>query len=173
MNEMAQASKSAKIWGWITLIMGVLAVLTPMVSGMAIVYVVAILLIIAGITRLIYGFKGGGVWEVLFGILSGIAGVVMLSRPVLGLAVFTIMIIAYFMVHGIGEIIEAFLIRPMQGWGFILFSGIVSVALAIILWSQMPLSALWLIGVLVGIQLIFAGITMITVGSAIKQAAEA
>ena len=78
-------------------------------------------------------------------------------------------LIIYFLANGIGEIIAAFQVKPAQGWGFVLFSGIVSVILAFMIWNQWPLSGAWAIGVLVGIQLIFAGLTMITVGSAIKQ----
>jgi len=71
---------------------------------------------------------------------------------------------------GISEIVAAIQIRPTQGWGFVLFSGIVSVILGFLIWNQWPLSAAWAIGVLVGIQLLFAGMTMITVGSVIKEA---
>ena len=173
MNEFVEASKSAKIWGWIILILGILALISPLVSGLTVAIMVAILLVIAGILRLIHGFKGGGIWAILFGILAIIAGLVMIGRPYLGLASLTIVLIAYFLVNGIGEIVAAFQIRPTQGWGFVLFSGIISVILSIMIWNQWPLSGAWAIGVLVGIQLIFAGMTMITMGSAIKSIAEA
>ncbi len=172
MNELAQASKSAKIWGWVTLIMGILAVASPMVSGTAVVIMVGIVLIIAGIARVFSGFQGEGFWSILFGVLYVIAGLVIIGRPFLGLASLTMVLIVYFMVNGIGEIIVAFQARPEQGWGFVLFSGAISVLLACMIWNQWPLSGAWAIGVLVGIQLIFAGLSMITVGSAIKQAAQ-
>ena len=170
MNEIAQASKSAKIWGWITLVLGILAVLSPMVSGLAVAIMVAILLVIAGVTRLVYAFQGGGFWTGVFGVLAIAAGLFMLGRPLPGLISLTMVLIAYFLAMGISEIVAAIQIRPTQGWGFVLFSGIVSVILGFLIWNQWPLSAAWAIGVLVGIQLLFAGMTMITVGSVIKEA---
>lgn len=173
MNEIADASKSAKLWGWVTLIVGILAVVSPMISGLTVAVMVAILLVIAGISRLIGGFKGDGIWAILFGLLYIVAGLVMLGRPLLGLASLTMILIVYFLVNGIAEIIAAFQARPASGWGFVLFSGIVSVILAVMIWNQWPLSGAWAVGVLVGIQLIFAGMTMITVGSVMKEAAQA
>lgn len=170
MDEYTQVGKSAKIWGWITMFMGLLAVASPAVSGVTVVIMVAIVLIIAGVARVIAGFQGDGFWSILFGVLYVVGGVVMIGRPYLGLASLTMVLIIYFLVNGIGEIISAFQAKPQQGWGFVLFSGIVSVMLAFMIWNQWPLSGAWAVGVLVGIQLIFAGLTMITVGSAIKEA---
>ena len=171
MNEVAQASKGAKIWGWIILIAGILAVASPFVSGVAVAILVAILLIVAGVVRLMHAFQGGGFWTGLFGVLAVVAGAVMLARPLLGLASLTIVLMAYFLAEGICEIVAALQARPAEGWGFVLFGGIVSVILAFLIWNQWPLSGAWAIGILVGIQLIFAGMTMITVGSALKEAA--
>jgi uncharacterized membrane protein HdeD (DUF308 family) len=169
MDEFAQVGKGARIWGWITLLMGLLAVASPVVSGVTVVIMVAIVLIVAGVARVIAGLQGDGFWSLLFGVIYVVGGAVMLGRPYLGLASLTMVLIIYFLANGIGEIIAAFQVKPAQGWGFVLFSGIVSVILAFMIWNQWPLSGAWAIGVLVGIQLIFAGLTMITVGSAIKQ----
>ncbi len=169
MDEFAQLGKGAKIWGWITLFMGLLAFASPAVSGVTVVIMVAIVLIVAGFARVIAGLQGDGFWSILFGILYVVGGAVMIGRPYLGLASLTMVLIIYFLVNGIGEIIAAFQAKPQQGWGFVLFSGTVSVLLALMIWNQWPLSGAWAIGVLVGIQLIFAGLTMITVGSAIKE----
>lgn len=169
MDEFAQVGKGARIWGWITLLMGLLAVASPVVSGVTVVIMVAIVLIVAGVARVIAGLQGDGFWSLLFGVIYVVGGAVMLGRPYLGLASLTMVLIIYFLANGIGEIIAAFQVKPAQGWGFVLFSGIVSVMLAFMIWNQWPLSGAWAVGVLVGIQLIFAGLTMITVGSAIKQ----
>lgn len=173
MNELAQASKSVKIWGWIVLIVGILAVVSPLVAGKTVAVMVAILLVIAGVSHLIHAFQGGGFWTGMFGAVAAIAGLVMLGRPLLGLASLTMVLIAYFLAMGIAEVIAAFQVRPAQGWGFLLFNGIISIVLALAIWNQWPLSGAWAIGVLVGIQLIFSGLTMITVGAVIKDAARA
>ena len=85
----------------------------------------------------------------------------------------TVILIAYFLAMGLSEIVAAFQSRPAQGWGFLLVSGSVSVVLAVLIWNQWPLSGAWAIGVLVGIQLISSGMTMIAIGSVIKDAAAA
>ena len=171
MNDIKKASKSVKIWGWVVLIAGILALASPLVSGITIAIMVGALMMIAGITRLFDAFQGGGVWSGLLGIISAIAGLVMLIHPVLGLASMTMVLIVYFMVLGVSEIVGAFKLRPAPGWGFLLFSGLVSVLLSYMISNQWPLSGAWAVGVLVGVQLIFSGITMITLGSAVKQLA--
>lgn len=171
MNNIAHASKSAKIWGWVVLIAGVLALMSPLVSGMTIAIMVGVLMMVAGVTRLIDAFQGGGFWSGLLGVISAVAGLVVVIHPALGLASITMVLIVYFLVLGVSEIIGAFQFRPEQGWGFLLFSGMVSVLLSYMIWSQWPLSGAWAVGVLVGIQLIFSGITMITLGSAVKRLA--
>ena len=173
MNELTQVSKSAKIWGWIILIVGILAVLSPLVSGLTVAVMAAVLLVFAGLTRVVHAFQGGGFWTGLLGVLAVMTGLVMLGRPMLGLISLTMVLIVYFLAVGLSEIAVAFQIRPAPGWGFLLFSGIASAVLALLIWNQWPLSGAWAIGVLVGIQLMFSGMTMIAVGSFIKSAAEA
>jgi len=172
MNELARVSKSAKIWGWIILIVGILAVLSPLVSGLTVAVMAAVLLVFAGLTRVVHALQGGGFWTGLLGVLAVITGLVMLGRPMLGLISLTMVLIVYFLAVGLAEIAVAFQIRPAPGWGFLLFSGIASAVLALLIWNQWPLSGAWAIGVLVGIQLMFSGMTMIAVGSFIKSTAQ-
>lgn len=173
MIDASNASKKIKIWGWIVLVAGVLALVAPLVSGLTVAIMVGVLMLVAGLTRLIDAFQGGGFWSGVLGVISGIAGLVMIIHPMLGLASITMVLVAYFLVLGISEIVAAFQLRPVQGWGFLLFSGIVSVLLAWMIWSQWPLSGAWAVGVLVGVQLIFSGMTMIALGSALKQQSQA
>ena len=96
------------------------------------------------------------------GWLTLVAGILALLSPLVsGLAVAVLLIIA------------AFQARPTQGWGILLFSGIVSIVLSLLVWSQWPLSGAWAIGVLVDIQLLFSGMTKIVIGVVIKDVAEA
>jgi len=172
MNDLSKTSKNIKIWGWLVLIAGVLALLSPLVSGVTVAIMVGALMMVAGISRLIHAFQGGGFWSGLFGIITTIAGLVMMGRPLLGLATLTMVLVVYFVVVGLSEIIAAFQLRPVQGWGFLLFSGFISVVLGYMIWSQWPISGVWAVGTLVGIQLIFSGLTMISLGSAVKDLAD-
>ncbi|MCP4008576.1 MAG: hypothetical protein GY726_03565 [Proteobacteria bacterium] len=172
MNDLTKTSKNIKIWGWVVLIAGIFSLLAPLASGVAISMLVGVLLAVAGITRLIEAFQGGGFWSGLFGLMYTVAGFTVMGRPLLGLATLTLVLAIYFLAVGISEIIAAFQIRPVPGWGFLLFSGIISIVLGMMIWNQWPLSGRWAVGVLVGVQLMFSGITMITLGSALKQTAD-
>jgi len=173
MNETAEAldsaSKTSTWMGILTVIIGIIALGSPMASGVVLTYMIAFLLIGGGITRGIYAFKAGslgkGILMLVFGAATVIAGFVVLANPILGLATLTIILFAYFLVDGIAEIILAFQIKPQQGWGMMLVNGIVSLLLAIMVYRNWPVSAVWLPGVLVGINLLFSGITMLAIGS--------
>jgi uncharacterized membrane protein HdeD (DUF308 family) len=158
------------ILGVLTGILGVLAMISPMMAGMTVSVMVGILLIIGGIARTIFAFKaqswGKGILAFVLGVLTLLAGLVMVFRPVLGLTSLTLVLAAYFFVDGIFEIFEAFDLKPLKGWGWMLFGGIVSVLLGFLIWRQWPVSGAWAIGILVGIKLIFAGVAMIAIGMA-------
>jgi len=171
MNDITKISKSVKIMGWIVLIAGVLALLSPLVAGTFVTIMVGAAMLVAGVARVIDAFQGGGFWAGLFGAVYCIAGFMIIADPLPGLLALTMVLTIYFMAVGISEIVVAIQKRPVQGWGFLLFSGVVSVLLAIMIWNQWPLSGAWAVGTLVGIQLIFSGMTMITVGSAAKKLA--
>ena len=74
----------------------------------------------------------------------------------------------YFLVDGLTEAVAGLQLRPASGWGWLLFSGVVSVLFGIMVWQQYPLAGAWAIGVLLGIKLFMVGLVMVTVGSAPK-----
>lgn len=173
MNELAQegreTARTGVVFGLATIILGVLCIFAPGFTGLGVTVLVAILLIAAGIARLIFAFKAGsfgkGVLTFLLGGLSILCGIVMMARPLLGLASLTLVLAAYFVVDGIVEMVAAFKIKPLKGWGWMLFGGIASLVLAGLIIYEWPFSGQWAIGVLIGIRLIFAGSAMIALGS--------
>jgi uncharacterized membrane protein HdeD (DUF308 family) len=68
-----------------------------------------------------------------------------------------LLLIVFFMIEGISKVVFALTIRPFPNWGWVLASGLVGIVLALILWANLPVTALWLIGVLLGINLISVG----------------
>ena len=156
------------ILGIVTSILGVFALFSPMLSGSVVATLIAVVLIAAGIARLIFSFQAGsfgkGILAFALGALTIIAGIWMMTRPLLTLLSLTLLLMIYFLVDGIMEIFAAFKAKPLEGWGWMLFGGIVSVILGIIVWRNLPEASLWLIGVLVGIKLIFAGAAMTAFG---------
>lgn len=169
MNDITKASKNVKIWGWVVLIAGMFALLSPLIAGTFVTIIVGATMLVAGVTRIIDAFQGGGFWTGLFGAIYCIGGFMIVVDPLPGLLALTMVLTIYFMAVGISEIIAAFQMRPTKGWGFVLFSGVISALLAFMIWNQWPLSGTWAVGTLVGIQLMFSGITMITVSSAVRK----
>jgi uncharacterized membrane protein HdeD (DUF308 family) len=72
----------------------------------------------------------------------------------------TILLIVYFMVEGFSKVILALTIRPFPGWGWVLASGVIGILLAVCLWSNMPVTAAWMLGLLLGILLISEGLAL-------------
>lgn len=157
-------------------IAGILALLAPLAAGLSIAIAVGILLIVSGVSRLFLAFRmgsfGRGLLMFVLGVLSAFAGLYMVARPGMALATITIVLAAYFIVDGVFEIIWAFRLRPIRGWGWTLFSGIVALALGIMIWRQFPVSGIWAVGTLAGIHLIFGGSSIASLCSAARSAAK-
>jgi uncharacterized membrane protein HdeD (DUF308 family) len=177
---MDEAKKNAGLLiflGILTVIFGVLAIAAPFITGVAVAIFVGSLLVLTGIAQLVHAFKarmwGIGFWGSVIGLLSIAAGVYMMIRPGVGLAALTLLLAIYFLVDGISEIIAAFRIKPDQGWGWVLFNGIIAVLLGLMIWRQWPVSGAWAIGVLVGIHILITGWSMIILGTGARRVAGA
>jgi uncharacterized membrane protein HdeD (DUF308 family) len=171
MSEEAHAVKKhggrMTMWGVVTMILGIICMSIPLVVGSSVALIIGIVVLIAGVSRLWWGFKSTGgerIFLLVVGILTTLCGVVMLANPVFTAGLLTVLLAIYFIADGIFEILGSLSMRPEQGWGWLLVAGIISLLLGIMIWKQYPLSGLVAIGVLLGIKLIFAGLLMITVG---------
>lgn len=140
---------------------GVLALVFPVISSVAIVIVLGWLLIISGIFQgisLIGAAKVPHFWlQLVSVVLSVLIGILFLRNPEEGLLTLTLLLLVFFMVGGIAKITLALTIRPLPNWGWVLASGVIGILLAFYLWASLPLTAAWLLGVLFGIQLICEG----------------
>lgn len=169
-------AKTARWVGIIMMIAGCLAVVTPFVAGLSVAVLVGVLLLISGATQIMIVVRAGSFGEhtlqALLGFLGLVAGTLMIFQPVAALATLTLFLAAYFIASGILESIAAFGARPANGWGMLLFTGIVSVLLGVMIWHQFPLSGVWAVGVLVGIKLMLGGWTLFVIGGAAKALVE-
>ncbi|KPK52568.1 MAG: hypothetical protein AMJ63_09055 [Myxococcales bacterium SG8_38_1] len=161
--------------GILVAIAGILALVAPLAAGLSVAIAVGVLLMVSGVSRVFLAFKmgsfGHGLLMFVIGLLSALAGLYMVARPGMALATITIVLAAYFIVDGVFQIIWALRLRPIQGWGWTLFSGVVALALGIMIWRQFPVSGVWAVGTLAGIQMIFGGSSIASVCSAAKRAA--
>ena len=152
------------IQGGLMALAGILAIVHPAMSSVALVVFLGWLLIISGIAQGISLIDARAVphfWlQLVSVVLSVIVGVLFLRNPSESVLTLTLLVIVFLMVEGISKIIFSLTIRPFPNWGWVLLSGIASVILAFILWSSMPVTAVWLLGVLLGISLISEGVAL-------------
>ena len=160
--------------GGVMVLVGFLSMGSPLVAGLSVTMMVGIMLIVGGIGQLVFAMKAGtGFYSMIMGVLTIILGGYMLSNVGEALASLTLFIAIYFVIEGITEAIAAFQMKPASGWGWALFSGLVTVLLGAMIWNQFPLSGAWAIGTLVGIKLLFSGWSLLMFGMAARSAAKA
>ncbi len=147
-------------------ILGLVAIFTPLAMAVAISKLVGVVLLLAGIFQAVHAIRQhDAAGKVVLGLVVAafyfIAGLILLAYPFAAVLTFTLFLAGFFVVAGVFKIIEAFEIRGMTGWGWVLASGILSFILGVLIWARWPSSAFWAIGLLVGIDLLFMGWAMI------------
>jgi uncharacterized membrane protein HdeD (DUF308 family) len=149
------------IQGILLIVAGVLAILSPIIASVAIVSLLGWVLIISGVLQAVGLIGASNVphfWlQLISAVLAILIGVLLLRSPESGLLVMTMLLIVYFMVEGIAKVIFALTIRPFPNWGWVLGSGLVGIVLAFVLWANMPLSADWVLGLMLGVLLVSEG----------------
>ena len=151
--------------GIVLIVVGTAAILFPFLSTLSAEIFVGWLLVIGGIVQSVHAFRakewGGFFWELLIGVLEVAAGVILLAYPLAGLVTLTVFLAVLFIVEGAFRAALAFKIKPQAGWGWVLFGGILSGVVGVMIWAQLPSSSLWAIGLLVGINIALAGWTLV------------
>lgn len=146
------------------IILGIIAAGAATLTSLVTIIFLGVVLLIGGIAKLIHAFWArewsGFFLTLLVGILYGVTGILCLMKPIAALAAITLVIGSLFVVSGLFKIFSSIAMRFEQ-WGWILFSGIVSLLLGILVLSDWPLASLWVIGLFVGIDLIIQGWTWV------------
>ena len=162
--------------GVLTVIAGIFAVVSPLLSGFAVVVLIGVALAIGGVARTVAAFSAGSFGQETLAFIGGIlkfgAGLILVARPGVGLATLTLLLGAYLLMDWISSAVLAFHVRPESAWASILFSAIMGVILGLLLLREWPLSGAWAIGTLVGINLVISGLSMISLGSAARPLAK-
>lgn len=164
-EAMREAVKRHSLWylvqGALLVVAGVLAIISPVIASMAVVVMLGWILIVSGIVQAISLIGARQVphfWlQLISVILAALIGFLFLRDPAQGLQTITLLLIVFFMMEGISKVVFALTIRPFPNWGWVLASGLVGILLSILLWSNLPVTALWLVGLLLGIELISVG----------------
>src|SRR5262245_17819578 len=147
------------------IIAGTAAIAFPVLSTFAVEVWTAIAFAIAGVAQTIHAFAarswGGFIWGLLVGLLYLAAGAVLWLNPIAGVVTLTVFLAVVLVVDGVFRSILAFQIRPRAGWFWLLLGGIVGIVLGAMIWQQLPSSALSVLGLLLGINLVFSGFTFL------------
>jgi uncharacterized membrane protein HdeD (DUF308 family) len=160
------------IEGIILVILGFLAVAVPMVAGLAVTILFGWLFLISGIVGLATTFAmrhaPGFWWSLLSGVLGVVVGGWLLIQPELGLVSLTYLLIAFFIIEGVATIMFSLEHKAaLSGrWGWMLASGIVDLLLAAVILAGLPGAIAWALGLIVGINMVFGGASMIGVALA-------
>jgi uncharacterized membrane protein HdeD (DUF308 family) len=161
--------------GIIYLIAGLIALSSVALATVASVFVVGIMMLIAGVAEVINAFqlKSWGkflLWIVL-GILYIVAGFVTFENPLLTAALLTLMLGVALVASGIMRIILAFSMKEGMPWIWVALSGAITILLGVVILAHWPVSSLYILGIFLGIDLVFAGIGWIFVGLGLKSRA--
>jgi uncharacterized membrane protein HdeD (DUF308 family) len=152
------------IQGVLMVLAGIVALVYPLISTVALVVFLGWLLILSGIVQgvsLIGAQNVPNFWlQLVSVVLWIIVGVLFLRRPGEAVVTLTLLLIVFFMVEGFAKLTFALTIRPLPSWGWVLASGIIGILLSIYLLGNLTTTAVWLLGVLLGIQLICEGVAL-------------
>ncbi len=159
--------------GIIFLVLGIFAISQPFLMTLSIEFFVGVVLIAAGAVQLIRGISSRGnssLWTSLIGgALALIAGLLLLFNPTSGALTLTFLITVFLVLDGITKMISSFQYRSVEGWGWLLFSGVISLILAGLIYSGWPTTAGWVIGLYVGVYLLFLGSSLIVLSFYLKK----
>jgi len=152
--------------GIVMMILGLLAIAVPEIASLAITIFIGWLFFVGGIFRTIsvlqHRTMPGFIWSLLTAVLAIVLGLILVLRPISGVLTLTIVLAAFFLIEGISAILLAIEHRRhLPSWGWVLFSGLIDLLLAFLIWDGWPSSAGWAIGLLVGINMVFVGLSLI------------
>ena len=162
--------------GILLAILGLAAIIVPQLASLAITIFLGWIFLIAGIGGLIITFWArqmpGFWWSLISAALAVLAGLVLLARPVQGVLTLTIVVGAYFLAEGVATIMYALEHRrELSGrWSWLLVAGLMDILISFIIIAGLPGSAEWALGLLVGINLLFGGATLIGMALAARNA---
>ncbi|MFN3591348.1 MAG: HdeD family acid-resistance protein [Thermaurantiacus sp.] len=160
-------------WGFLLLgvlmvATGIMAMVVPVSATLGVVWLVAFLIIAAGVVQAIQAFAvpgwKGTIWQLFVGILKIAFGVYLVLNPAIGAFALTIFFGIIFIIDGFAKLIFGFVLRPNDGWGWILAAGMISLLLGV--WVLVALGAAFAVvpGVLIGVALLFEGLAYLAIG---------
>lgn len=171
------AEEVRRTWGWflalgiVLVLLGMMALGWSVLTTLVSVVVFGWFLLLAGILSILHAFwrrRWGGFFVELFaGILYAVFGLMVVGNPAVSAVALTLLIAVFLMIGGIFRILTALAVR-FHHWIWVLLNGVISLLLGVMIWSQWPVSGLWVIGLFIGIDMIFYGWSLIMLAVAVR-----
>jgi uncharacterized membrane protein HdeD (DUF308 family) len=175
---LARSWRALRVIGIVAIAIGCIAIFVPAVFSVGTAIFIGLILLMMGIFMIAGAFSahslGTVVWRLLWAILTVIVGIWLLAEPHNGTVTLTLILGIYFLIMGVTRVTVAFTVRGQPNAGLLGLSGIAGILIGILILAKLPESSDWAIGLLVGIDLIFAGWTLVSVsmvGRDLSQAA--
>lgn len=176
-KEVKKTGGSLMLLGILQVVVGILAILAPLAAGAAVVWIIGIVLLVLGGAWLFGAFKEGsfasGAGTFLVGLLYLLGGILVILHPLAGLGFLGTLLAIFLFLRGIVQIQASFAVKPKKGWGWLLFGGLLAIFLGVLLMMNWPIGGMWAIGVFIGIELLFTGMTVLLFGSDLRGVAKA
>lgn len=165
-------------WGWFVgigiglMILGLIAGSAAVATTVASLMIFGWLLMIGAVLEIVFSFYertwGGMFVDLLMGVLYGVVGLMVLANPAASAITLTLLIAMFLIVGGIFRLVAAATTRyPGRGW--LALHGVLALILGVMIWQQWPVSGLWIIGLFIGIELFFNGLTLLMLGMAVHR----
>ncbi|MFT3775493.1 MAG: HdeD family acid-resistance protein [Minicystis sp.] len=154
--------------GVIFMVLGVLAIVVPFIGSLVTAIAIGWVMIVGGIVQGIHavqnpGWAGRG-WEIASSVLEVLVGILVVAFPVAGTVTLTLVLAAWFAAEGVLRIVRAVQHKNIPNWGWLMFDGVLSLGLGILILAGWPSTAVWALGLLVGVNLLIGGSSMLLIG---------
>ena len=166
-------------WGWFValgiafIVLGMIALAHVLVSTVVTVLYVGALILVGGVVQVIHAFRVQGWGRFFYWLLAGllyvVAGGLMMYNPLLGAGVLTLMIGVALAVEGIFRVAAGVGARPGPGWGWIAFSGVITLVLGFIIIARWPVNSVYILGLFLGVDLVVNGVTTMLFGLTLRE----
>ena len=165
-SDIKKGINGSLLIGALLIILGIVAIASPAFSTIVAETWIAFILVSAGASKLVYAFQTrnndqGFIWKLLLSVLYIATGVMLFVYPLTGVLTLTLLLGSFLLTEGVFELILAFRLRPQQNWTWALGNGIITLLLGAMIWFQWPFNAPWLIGTLVGVSVLFTGVSRV------------
>ena len=172
LNGLTGMARWLKGVGTALLLLGALSIIMPYIGTLTVNMLVAVVLLISGGMHLAYALKMRKwrvtTWEILTALVFLLTGCLFAVYPQSGAFALTLLLGIFFMIIGLFKIMLALAWRMRPGWGMIVIAGFLSILLGLLMIGGLPATAVWAIGLMLGIELVFSGATLIALGMKVK-----